>query len=134
MGFLQDKQILMTGLLSNHSIAYGIAQACRREGAVLACTFVGERFTNRITDFASEFDSTLVFECDVGLDAQIAGLFSDPGRSRDRLDGLVHAIGFAPRDAINGDFLHGLTRNGFRIAHDISAFVFRRWAKPRYHC
>lgn len=126
---MQDKKILILGLLSNRSIAYGIAQACRRKGTMLALTYVGERFRDRITDFASEFNSTLVFECDVGLDAQIAGLFSDLGRSWDRLDSLVHAIGFAPRDAINGDFLDGLTREGFQIAHDISAYSFPALAK-----
>ncbi len=129
MGFLQGKQILITGLLSNRSIAYGIAQACYREGAVLAFTYVGERFKDRITDFAGEFGSTLIFECDVGIDEQIARLFTDLARSWDHLDGLVHAIGFAPRDAINGDFLEGLTREGFRIAHDISAYSFPALAK-----
>ncbi len=129
MAFLQGKKILITGLLSNRSIAYGIAQACKREGAELAFTYVGERFKERITDFAKEFDSTLVFDCDVGSDEQINTLFADLGKSWDRLDGLVHAIGFAPREAIAGDFLDGLSREGFKIAHDISAYSFPALAK-----
>ncbi len=81
MAFLQGKKILITGLLSNRSIAYGIAQACKREGAELAFTYVGERFKDRITDFAKEFDSDLVFDCDVGSDEQIDALFADLGKS-----------------------------------------------------
>jgi enoyl-[acyl-carrier protein] reductase I len=129
MAFLQGKKILITGLLSNRSIAYGIAAACKREGAELAFTYVGERFKDRITEFAKEFDSNLIFDCDVGSDEQINALFADLGKSWDRLDGLVHAIGFAPREAIAGDFLDGLSREGFRIAHDISAYSFPAMAK-----
>jgi enoyl-[acyl-carrier protein] reductase I len=129
MAFLQGKKILITGLLSNRSIAYGIAKACRREGAELAFTYVGERFKDRITDFAAEFDSKLVFDCDVGSDEQIAALFADLGKSWEQLDGLVHAIGFAPREAIAGDFLDGLSREAYKIAHDISAYSFPAMAK-----
>jgi enoyl-[acyl-carrier protein] reductase I len=129
MAFLQGKKILITGLLSNRSIAYGIAKACHREGAELAFTYVGERFKDRITEFAAEFDSTLVFDCDVASDEQIAAVFADLGNSWSQLDGLVHAIGFAPREAIAGDFLDGLTRENFRVAHDISAYSFPAMAK-----
>ncbi|HZW13138.1 MAG TPA: enoyl-ACP reductase FabI [Noviherbaspirillum sp.] len=129
MAFLQGKKILITGLLSNRSIAYGIAQACKREGAELAFTYVGERFKDRITDFAQEFGSKLVFECDVSSDEQINALFADLGKSWDRLDGLVHSIGFAPREAIGGDFLDGLSREAFHIAQDISAYSFPALAK-----
>ena len=129
MAFLQGKKILITGLLSNRSIAYGIAQACKREGAELAFTYVGERFKDRITDFAKEFGTDLVFDCDVGSDEQIEALFADLGKSWSQLDGLVHAIGFAPREAIAGDFLDGMTRENFRIAHDISAYSFPAMAK-----
>lgn len=129
MAFLSGKRILITGVLSNRSIAYGVARACRREGAELAFTYVGDRFKERITDIAREFGSSLVFACDVGDDAQIAALFDDLAASWDGLDGLVHAIGFAPREAIAGDFLEGLTREGFRIAHDISAYSFPALAK-----
>lgn len=129
MGFLAGKRILVTGVLSDRSIAYGIARACRREGAELAFTYVGERFKERITEVAAEFGSLLVFPCDVGSDDEIAALFAELGKAWPRLDGLVHAIGFAPREAIAGDFLDGLSREGFRIAHDISAYSFPALAK-----
>ena len=99
MGFLAGKRILITGLLSNRSIAYGIASACKREGAELAFTYVGERFKDRISDFAKEFGTDLVFECDVGSDEQIAATFAALGQRWEKFDGLVHSIGFAPRDA-----------------------------------
>ncbi|WP_028310808.1 enoyl-ACP reductase FabI [Derxia gummosa] len=124
MGFLAGKKILITGLLSNRSIAYGIAQACHREGAELAFTYVGERFKDRIDGFAKEFGSSLVFQCDVGSDDEIASTFAGLGEAWSQLDGLVHSIGFAPREAIAGDFLDGLSREGFRIAHDISAYSY----------
>ena len=129
MAFLQGKKLLITGVLSNRSIAYGIAQACHRQGAELAFTYVGERFKDRITEFAKEFNSELVFDCDVGSDEQIAALFTDLGKTWPQFDGFVHAIGFAPREAIAGDFLDGLTRENFRIAHDISAYSFPAMAK-----
>jgi enoyl-[acyl-carrier protein] reductase I len=128
-GFLAGKRLLITGVLSNRSIAYGIARACRREGAELAFSYVGERFKERITEFAGEFDSNLVFDCDVADDAQIARLFADLGRHWPQFDGFVHSIGFAPREAIAGEFLDGLTRENFRIAHDISAYSFPAMAK-----
>lgn len=129
MAFLQGKKILITGVLSNRSIAYGIAQACHREGAELAFTYVGERFKDRITEFARDFGSELIFDCDVGSDEQINNIFADLGKSWNQLDGLVHAIGFAPREAIAGDFLDGLSRESFRIALDISAYSFPALAK-----
>ena len=129
MAFLQGKKILITGVLSNRSIAYGIARACHREGAELAFTYVGERFKDRITEFAQDFNSQLVFDCDVGSDEQIDALFSDLGKAWPHFDGLVHAIGFAPREAIAGDFLDGMSRENFRIAHDISAYSFAALAK-----
>ncbi|KQZ30202.1 enoyl-ACP reductase FabI [Duganella sp. Root1480D1] len=129
MAFLQGKKILITGVLSNRSIAYGIAKAAHREGAELAFTYVGERFKDRITEFAAEFGSNLVFDCDVSSDEQIANLFTDLAKSWDSLDGFVHAIGFAPREAIAGEFLDGLTRENFRVAHDISAYSFPAMVK-----
>jgi enoyl-[acyl-carrier protein] reductase I len=130
MGFLAGKRLLITGLLSNRSIAYGIAQACHREGAELAFSYVGERFKDRITEFAAEFGSQLVFDCDVGDDAAIERLFTDLQAAwPEGFDGFVHSIGFAPRDAIAGEFLDGLTRENFRIAHDISAYSFPAMAK-----
>jgi enoyl-[acyl-carrier protein] reductase I len=129
MGFLAGKRILITGLLSNRSIAYGIASACKREGAELAFTYVGERFEGRTRDFATEFGSELIFDCDVGSDEQIAAVFDNLKKTWPTLDGVVHAIGFAPREAIAGDFLDGLSREAFKIAHDISAYSFPALAK-----
>jgi enoyl-[acyl-carrier protein] reductase I len=129
MGFLTGKKLLITGVLSNRSIAYGIARACHAQGAELAFSYVGDRFKDRITEFAAEFGSQLVFDCDVGDDAQIAQLFAGLSRAWPRFDGFVHAIGYAPREAIAGDFLDGLSREAFKIAHDISAYSFPAMAK-----
>ena len=129
MGFLAGKRLLITGLLSNRSIAYGIARACRREGAELAFTYQGERFRERADGFAREFGSELVFDLDVTMDEQIERLFADLGAAWPEFDGFVHSIGFAPREAIAGDFLEGLSRESFRIAHDISSYSFPALAK-----
>jgi enoyl-[acyl-carrier protein] reductase I len=129
MGFLAGKRLLITGLLSNRSIAYGIARACRREGAELAFGYVGERFRDRIVEFAREFGSDLIFDCDVSSDEQIGAMFEGLARTWPQFDGFVHSIGFAPREAIAGDFVDGLSREGFRIAHDISAYSFPAMAK-----
>ncbi|MDE1929365.1 MAG: enoyl-ACP reductase FabI [Burkholderiales bacterium] len=129
MGFLAGKRFLITGVLSNRSIAYGIARACRAQGAELAFSYVGERFRDRINEYAAEFDSKLVFEMDVGSDAQIASTFEGLGAAWGQFDGFVHAIGFAPREAIGGDFMEGLSRENFRIAHDISSYSFPAMAK-----
>jgi enoyl-[acyl-carrier protein] reductase I len=129
MAMLATRKILITGVLSNRSIAYGIAGAARREGAELAFTYAGERFRDRVADLAREFDSQLVLPCDVTSDEQIEALFAELGKRWDGLDGLVHAIGFAPREAIAGELLDGLSREAFRIAHDISAYSFPALAK-----
>jgi enoyl-[acyl-carrier protein] reductase I len=129
MAFLTGKKILVTGLLSNRSIAYGIAKSARREGAELAFTYAGDRFKDRVTDMAREFGSGLVFPCDVSSDAQIEELFASLRGRWDGLDGLVHAIGFAPREAIAGELLDGLSREAFRVAHDISSYSFPALAK-----
>ena len=129
MGFLAGKRLLITGLLSNRSIAYGIAKACHREGAELAFSYVGERFKERTTEFAKEFDSALIFDCDVASDGQITAMFADLAKTWPTFDGFVHSIGFAPKEAIAGDFLEGLSRESFRIAHDISSYSFPAMAK-----
>jgi enoyl-[acyl-carrier protein] reductase I len=129
MGFLQDKKILITGLLSNRSIAYGIANACHREGATLAFTYQHADLKDRVVQLASDFGPTPVLPCDVSDDAQIARLFSDLRAEWDGMDGLVHSIAFAPREALKGSFLDGLTRDAFRVAHDVSAYSFAALAK-----
>ena len=129
MAFLAGKRILITGLLSNRSIAYGIARAMHREGAELAFTYQNERFLERITKLASDFDSSLVLPCDVQDDAQIDGLFAELGKRWDGLDALVHSIAFAPSDALEGDFLDGLSREAFRVSQEVSAYSFPALAK-----
>lgn len=129
MGFLQDRNILVTGMLSNRSIAYGIAKACHREGARLAFTFQGERVQERVVELARDFDSTLVFPCDVTVDAEIDALFAALGKAWNGLDALVHSIAFAPREALTGDFLDSVNREAFRVSHDISSYSFAALAK-----
>jgi enoyl-[acyl-carrier protein] reductase I len=129
MGFLTNKRILITGMISNRSIAYGVAQAMHREGAELAFTYQGERIKERVMGLAQEFNSTLVFPCDVASDEEITQLFVSLGAHWDKFDGFVHSIAFAPREALAGDFLDGLSREAFRVAHDISAYSFPAMAK-----
>ncbi len=129
MGFLAGKKLLIMGVLSNRSIAYGIAKACHAQGAELAFSYQGERFKDRITEFATDFGSQLVFDCDVSSDEQIAQLMTDLTQTWPTFDGFVHSIGYAPRETIAGDFLDGLSREGFKIAHDISAYSFPAMAK-----
>ncbi|HTP95961.1 MAG TPA: enoyl-ACP reductase FabI [Burkholderiales bacterium] len=129
MGFLADKRILITGMLSNRSIAYGIAAAMQREGAALAFTYQGEKLRERVTALAAEFSTDLIFPCDVSLDDEIERLFADLGQRWDGLDGIVHSIAFAPREALAGDYLDNLSREAFRIAHDVSSYSFAALAK-----
>ncbi len=129
MGFLAGKRILITGLLSNRSIAYGIAKAMHREGAELAFTYQNERFEERVAKMAADFGSNLVLPCDVQDDAQITALFERLGETWDGLDGLVHSIAYAPTDALEGDFLDGFSREAFRISQEVSAYSFPALAK-----
>jgi enoyl-[acyl-carrier protein] reductase I len=129
MGFLQGRRVLVTGMLSNRSIAYGIARACKREGAELAFTYQGEGVRDRVLALAGEFDSGLVYPCDVADDAQIDALFASLRAHWDGLDGLVHAIAFAPREALKGPFHEAVTREAFRMAHDISSYSLAALAK-----
>ena len=126
---LAGKKILVTGVLSNRSIAYGIAKAARREGADIALTYQNERFKERVTEMAKELGSDIALPCEVTEDGSIEGLFSQLNTKWNSLDGLVHAIAFAPREAIAGDFLDGVSREAFRQAHDISAYSFAALAK-----
>jgi enoyl-[acyl-carrier protein] reductase I len=129
MGFLAGRKVLITGLISNRSIAYGIAQAMHREGAQLAFTHQGDRVRDRVVKLAEEFESDIVLPCDVAEDAQIDAVFAELSKRWDGLDGLVHSIAFAPREALAGEFLEGLNREAFRIAHDISSYSFPALAK-----
>lgn len=129
MGFLNDKKILITGLLSKHSIAYGIAKACFREGAEIALTYQNERFKDRISKFAAEFNNAKTYELDVVNDEQINKVFADIQNDWQGLDGLVHSIAFAPSEAIEGDFLDGISRQAFLTSQEISAYSFAALAK-----
>jgi enoyl-[acyl-carrier protein] reductase I len=129
MGFLAGKRILITGLLSNRSIAYGIARAMHREGAQLAFSYQNERLRDRVAKLAEDFGSTLLLPLDVQDDAQIDALFARLGEHWEGLDGLVHSIAFAPGEALDGDFVDGLSREAFRISQEISAYSFPALAK-----
>ncbi len=129
MGMLDDKKVLITGLLSNRSIAYGIARACRREGATLAFNYVNADLKDRVVKLAADFGDAPVLPCDVTSDEQVDALFDALGHEWGGLDGLLHSIAFAPREALAGDFLSGLSREAFRVAHDVSSYSFAALAK-----
>jgi enoyl-[acyl-carrier protein] reductase I len=129
MGFLTGKRALITGLLSNRSIAYGIAEAMKREGAELAFTYQTEKLKDRVSKLAADFDSDIVLQCDVASDEEINGMFDALRQRWDGLDILVHSIAFAPREALAGDYLDNVTRENFRISHDISSYSFAALAK-----
>jgi enoyl-[acyl-carrier protein] reductase I len=129
MGFLQDKRILITGIASNRSIAWGVAEAMHREGAELALTYQTDKLKKRVDDAAEKFGAKIVLPLDVSDDGQIAELFATLEREWGYLDGIVHSVGFAPRDHLEGRYLDNLTREGFALAHDISAYSFAALAK-----
>jgi len=129
MALLAGKHILVTGLLSNRSIAYGIAKVARREGAEIALTYQNERFRERAEEMARELGAKVALPCEVTDDREIAALYERLGEHWQALDGLVHALAFAPREAIAGDFLDGVSREAFRQAHDISPYSFPALAK-----
>lgn len=132
MGFLTGKKLLITGVLSNRSIAYGIAKACHEQGAELAFSYVGERFKDRITEFAAEFDSKLVFDCDVADDAQIEKLFADLGAVWGKFDGFVHSIGFAPVKPLQATSWTACRANPSRLHTKSAPTASQPW--PRLPC
>jgi len=129
MGILAGKKLLITGALSSHSIAYGIAQACKREGAQLAFTYQHPALEPRVRKIATHFESDLLLPCDVTDDHQIEAVFSALHEAWGELDGLVHSLAYAPQDAIAGDYLHGLSRAAFRHAHEVSSYSFSALAR-----
>jgi enoyl-[acyl-carrier protein] reductase I len=129
MGFLAGKKILITGILSNRSIAYGVAHACRREGATLAFTYVNDELKDRVVRIAAEFGTVPVLPCDVTKDEDVDALFASLAVEWGALDGLLHAIAFAPREALAGDFLNGMSRAAFATAHDVSSYSLAALAK-----
>ncbi len=129
MGFLTGKRALITGVMSNRSIAYGIAKAMQREGAEMAFTYVNDQFKDRVTKLTAEFNPVAVLPCDVAQDQDIEQVFSSLKTHWDQVDIIIHAIAFAPADQLEGDFLANVTREGFAIAHDISAYSLCALAK-----
>jgi enoyl-[acyl-carrier protein] reductase I len=129
MGFLAGKKILVTGVLSNRSIAYGVARACQREGAELAFTYVNDELKERVARIAAEFGTVPLLPCDVTKDDDISRLFDALASTWGGLDGLLHSIAFAPREALAGDYLDALTREAFAVAHDVSSYSFAALAK-----
>ena len=129
MPLLAGKRALILGVASSRSIAWGVARAMRREGADLAFTCQNERLRPRVAKLAAELDSDMVLECDVARDSDIEAVFSALGQRWDGLDIVVHAIAFAPREALQGDYLDSLTREAHAIAHDVSAYSFAALAK-----
>lgn len=129
MGFLQGKRALITGIASERSIATGIAEAMHREGAELAFTYQNDKLKTRVESAAAEYGTNIVLPLDVSDDAQIAACFDALGKHWDGFDILIHAIAFAPREAIAGQYLDGLTRENFAIAHDISSYSLAAMAK-----
>jgi len=126
---LKNKRILITGLANKYSIAAGIASAMHREGAELAFTYQNERLLKNLEPLAKEFGSDILIECDVASDESIENSFSKLSQKWDKFDGLVHSIGFAPSDQLEGNFVDVTTREGFKIAHDISSYSFTALAK-----
>ena len=129
MGFLSGKRALIVGLASKRSIAWGIAQSMLREGAELAFSYPNEKLEPRVAKLASECNSEIVLPCDVTSDEQIATLFTELGKHWDGLDIIVHSVAFAPADQLAGDYLDCVTREGFKIAHDVSSYSFAALAK-----
>jgi len=129
MGFLQDKRVLITGVASNRSIAYGVARAMHREGARIALTYQTEKLKSRVEDAAAECGSELVLPLDVTNDDQIAAVFRELSGRWDGLDTIVHSIGYAPREQLDGDYIDAVTRQGFAVTHDISAYSFTALAR-----
>lgn len=129
MGFMTGKRALIMGLISNRSIAYGIAAAMKREGAELAFTYQSEKVKDRTADLAKNFNSELLFPCDVANDADIGQLFTALASHWDGLDVIVHSLAFVPKEALAGDYIDSVSREHFRIAHDVSSYSFSAIAK-----
>lgn len=122
MGFLAEKRALIVGIASNRSIAHGIAVAMKREGAELALTYQNEKLKPRVEKLAEEYDTKIVLPCNLNSDGEITQLFSELSNSWASLDILVHSAAFAPKEELAGDFVESTTREGAKIAHDISSY------------
>jgi enoyl-[acyl-carrier protein] reductase I len=129
MGFMQGKRVLIVGVAGNRSIAWGIAQAMKREGAELAFNYQNDKLKDRVEGLAAECGSSIVLPCDVSSDDEITTLFERLGEHWDGLDCIVHSVAFAPRDALEGSYIDSVTRENFRTAHDVSSYSFAALAK-----
>lgn len=129
MGFLAGKRVLIAGIASNRSIAYGIAQAMKREGAELALTYQNDRLKGRVEKFAKQLESDIVVPCEVSTDDAIEACFDALGKHWDGLDCIIHSVAFAPKEQLEGSIVDNTTRAGSSIAHDISAYSFLAMAK-----
>jgi enoyl-[acyl-carrier protein] reductase I len=129
MGFLTGKKALIMGLVSQRSIAYGIAQAMHREGATIALSYQAQKIKDRVVEMGQEWDAAAILECDVSSDESINAMFQALNAVWDKVDIIVHSIAFAPQDQFGEDYLDCINREGFRIAHDISSYSFSAVAK-----
>ncbi|QIK37365.1 enoyl-ACP reductase [Caldichromatium japonicum] len=129
MGFLTGKKILITGVASNRSIAWGCAQAMAREGAEIALTYQNDKLKARVEELAQQCGGDVVLPLDVARDEEIEGLFKALGERWGGLDGIVHSIAYAPREQLEGDYVDAIDREGFRIAHEISSYSLAALAK-----
>jgi enoyl-[acyl-carrier protein] reductase I len=129
MGFLNGKRALIIGVASNRSIAWGIAKAMHREGAELAFTYQNERFKDRVGDLGAELGSEICIPCEVSSDQEIQQVFERLHDYWEHLEIVVHAVAYAPREQLEGEYLDTVTREGFRIAHEISSYSFSALAK-----
>lgn len=126
---LEGKKFLITGVANKFSIATGIAKAMHNNGAELAFAYQNERLLRNLKPIAESLDSNMLIECDVSSDQSIEQMFTKLRESWDSFDGFVHSIGFAPSDQLEGDFTEVTTREGFKIAHDISSYSLTALAK-----
>ncbi len=129
MGFLAGKKVLIVGVASKLSIASGIASAFHREGAEIALTYQNEKLKPRVEKFGAEWGSSIILPCDVSSDDEIENVFAELSKVWDGIDIIVHSVGFAPGHELNGDYVDVTTREGFKIAHDISSYSFVALAK-----
>ena len=126
---LEGKKFLITGVANKFSTATGIAKAMHNNGAELAFAYQNERLLRNLKPIAESLDSNMLIECDVSSDQSIEQMFTKLRESWDSFDGFVHSIGFAPSDQLEGDFTEVTTREGFKIAHDISSYSLTALAK-----
>jgi enoyl-[acyl-carrier protein] reductase I len=129
MGILSGKKILIVGVASNRSIAWGCATAMREQGAELAFTYQNEKLGGRLAKLAQDVESSLIYPCDVASDDEIGSLFRQIEQDWSGLDAIIHSVAYAPKEELDGDFVDNTSRDGFRIAHEISSYSFTALAR-----